>query len=79
MLYIILAYIMLFPALFDAVCLYNACLFLYFLPLTFTLLFIQIRFVLMLCLWLLTLIVYFQYYFALCTVLLITIADVCPL
>ena len=45
-LYIIPAYLMLFTALFNTVCLYNASLFFIFLPLSFSfLLFMQILFV----------------------------------
>ena len=50
MLYVTLAYLMLLTALFNAVCLHNARVFSYFLPLTFALLFIQMLFVFMLCL-----------------------------
>ena len=48
MLYIMLAYLMLLTAIFDAVCLYNTCLFSDFFPLTFALLFMQMLFVFML-------------------------------
>ena len=60
MLYIMLANLMLFAALSNAVCLHNS----YFLPLTFA-----NGFVFMLCLGLLTQFVYFKYDFASCTVL----------
>ena len=45
LLYTMLAYLMLFTALFNAVCLYNAC----FLLLNFALLFLQMSFAFMLC------------------------------
>ena len=61
-LYIIPSYLMLFTALFNAVCLYNAF---------FAIDFFKCFFVFMLCLGLLTQFVYFKYYFASCTVLLI--------
>ena len=60
MLYMMLAYLMLFDALSNAVCLYNA----FSLSLNFA------QKIFMLCLGLLTQFVYFKYYFASCTVLL---------
>ena len=65
MMYIMLAYLMLFAALSNAVCLHSAFFFL------FLLLIFANAFCFMLCLSLLTQFVYFKYDFASCTVLLI--------
>ena len=54
LLYVMLAYLMLFSALLNAVCLHNACLSSFFLPFTFTLLFIQMLFALYFVCWALT-------------------------
>ena len=67
MLHIVLAYLMLFAALSNAVCLYNAFFLFFFFPLIFanSLCFHALS-------WFIdTLFVYFKYYFASCTVLLI--------
>ena len=63
MLYIVLAYLMLFATLSNTVCLYNS----FFIAIDF----FKCFFVFMLCLGLLTQFVYFKYYFASLTVLLI--------
>ena len=71
LLYIMLAYLILIAASLNTACFCNAFSISYFLPFTIALLFVQMSFVFMLCHGLLTQFVYFIYYFASCTVLLI--------